>query len=347
MLLAAPSSGGSIYQFLHDHGVSDTTAHTVQALSVGPFRIGVVVFSAWLVTRLVPRAVSRLIRALQLRAPARLTSVRATERASTVATVLAGIFRTIVWVIAFLTILGVIGINLGPFVATATVIGAAVGFGAQSLVKDFLSGLLIVIEDQYGVGDTITTNDINGTVEGLNLRTTRVRAVDGTVWYIANGEIRKVGNSSEGFSQAIVDVVVPPGTDLDRVQALAAEEGAAFARDPEWEGKILEPPAVLGVQGVAADGVTIRIVAKSAVGNNAAIARALRGRIIERLRREEVAWVPSAGGAGAGDPAETAAAAAAPVEAAAATGGPGEASESAPATPLATPPPAEPPPERA
>jgi small conductance mechanosensitive channel len=273
--------------------------------------------------------------------------VRATERASTVATVLAGIFRTIVWVIAFLTILGVIGINLGPFVATATVIGAAVGFGAQSLVKDFLSGLLIVIEDQYGVGDTITTNDINGTVEGLNLRTTRVRAVDGTVWYIANGEIRKVGNSSEGFSQAIVDVVVPPGTDLDRVQALAAEEGAAFARDPEWEGKILEPPAVLGVQGVAADGVTIRIVAKSAVGNNAAIARALRGRIIERLRREEVAWVPSAGGAGAGDPAETAAAAAAPVEAAAATGGPGEASESAPATPLATPPPAEPPPERA
>jgi small-conductance mechanosensitive channel len=342
MLLAAPSAGGSIYQFLHDHGVSDTTAHTVQALSVGPFRIAVVVISAYLVTRLVPRGVSRLIRSLQLRAPARLSSVRANERASTVATVLAGIFRTIVWVIAFLTILGVIGINLGPFVATATVIGAAVGFGAQSLVKDFLSGLLIVIEDQYGVGDTITTSDINGTVEGLNLRTTRVRAGDGTVWYIANGEIRKVGNSSEGFSQAIVDVVVPPGTDLDRVQALAAAEGAAFARDPEWEGKILEPPSVLGVQGVAADGVTIRIVAKSAVGNNAAIARALRGRIIERLRREGVAWVPSAGGAGAGDPAQTAA----PVEAAAEAAAPVEAAAEA-ATPAEAPAaPPDPPPER-
>jgi small conductance mechanosensitive channel len=99
-----------------------------------------------------------------------------------------------------------------------------------------------------------------------------------------------VGNSSEGFSQAMVDIVVPPGTDLDRVQELAAEEAATFARDDEWRGKILEPPTVLGVQGVAADGVTIRMAVKSAVGNNAPVSRALRGRIIERLRREGVAW---------------------------------------------------------
>ena len=295
-LLAATSTpaGGTIYQFLHDHGLSDGTAHTVQALSVGPLRIAVVLVVAFFLTRLVPRTTSRLVRSLQLRAPARLTSVRATERAGTVGLVLGSIFRTIVWVIAFLTILGIIGINLGPFVATATVIGAAVGFGAQSLVKDFLSGLLIVIEDQYGVGDTITTNDLTGTVEGLNLRTTRVRVVDGTVWYIANGEIRKVGNSSEGFSQAVVDVVVPPGTDLSRVVALAREEAAAFGADEEWQGKILESPNVLGVQGVAADGVTIRVVAKTAVGDNAPVARALRGRITERLRREGVAWVSGA-----------------------------------------------------
>jgi moderate conductance mechanosensitive channel len=288
---STPSAGGTIFQFLHDHGVSDSTAHTVQALSVGPFRIAVVVVTASFLTRLVPRATRRLVRSLQLRAPARLTSVRASERAGTVVTVLGSIFRTVVWAIAFLTILGLLGINLGPFVATATVIGAAVGFGAQSLVKDFLSGLLIVLEDQYGVGDTITTNDINGTVEGLNLRTTRVRTVEGTVWYIANGEIRKVGNSSEGFSQALVDIVVPPGTDLDRVQELAAEEAAAFAREEEWRGKILEPPTVLGVQGVAADGITIRVVVKTTVGHNAPVGRALRGDITERLRREGVAWV--------------------------------------------------------
>ena len=287
-------AGGTVYQFLVDHGVAPSTAHTVQALSVGPLRVAIVLVIGYLLTRLVPSATSRLVRSLQLRAPARLTSVRAGERAGTVGAVLGSIFRTVVWVVAFLTILGIIGINLGPFVATATVIGAAVGFGAQSLVKDFLSGLLILIEDQYGVGDTISTNDISGTVEGLNLRTTRVRAVDGTVWYVANGEIRKVGNSSEGFSQAVVDIVVPPGTDLHRVQELAAAEASAFAASEEWKSKILEPPAVLGVQGVAADGVTIRVVAKTAPGDNYPVARELRGRIVERLRREEVAWVSSA-----------------------------------------------------
>jgi small conductance mechanosensitive channel len=306
MLFAAPSApsagattaapgGGAVYQFLVDHGVAASTAHTAQALSIGPLRIAVVLVTAFFVTRLVPRGTRRLVRSLQLRAPARLTSERARDRASTVGTVLGSIFRTVVWVIAFLTILGILGINLGPFVATATVIGAAVGFGAQSLVKDFLSGMLIVIEDQYGVGDTITTNDISGTVEGLNLRTTRVRTADGTVWYVANGEIRKVGNSSEGSSQAIVDVVVPPGTDLERVQELAGEEAAAFAADDEWREKIVEPPSVLWVQGVAVYGITIRIVAKTSVGDNAPVARALRGRIIERLRREGVAWVGGVG----------------------------------------------------
>jgi small conductance mechanosensitive channel len=288
---ATTSGGGTIYQFLHDHGASDATANTAQALSIGPLRIAIVVVTAFVVTRFVPRGTRRFVRSLQLRGPARLTSARATERASTVGAVLGSIFRTVVWVIAFLTVLGIVGINLGPFVATATVIGAAVGFGAQSLVKDFLSGVLIVVEDQYGVGDTISTNDITGTVESLNLRTTRVRTVEGTVWYIANGEIRKVGNSSEGFSQAVVDVVVPPGTDLDRVQELAGEEAARFGADAEWEGKILEAPRVLGVQGVAADGITIRTVAKTTVGNNFPVARALRGAITERLRREGVAWV--------------------------------------------------------
>jgi small conductance mechanosensitive channel len=303
MLFAASAtpSGGTVYNFLTDHGVSSSTAHTAQALSIGPLRIALVILTAFVIARLVPRGTRRLVRSLQLHAPARLTSARASERAGTVGTVLGSIFRTIVWTIAFLTILGILGINLGPFVATATVIGAAVGFGAQSLVKDFLSGLLIVIEDQYGVGDTITTNDLTGTVEGLNLRTTRVRTVDGTVWYIANGEIRKVGNGSEGFTQAIVDIVVPPGTDLSRAEELAAEEAAAFADNEAWKGKLLEPPSVLGIQGVAADGITIRVVAKSAVGNNAPIARALRAAIIERLRREGVAWDTTATTSGDGN----------------------------------------------
>ena len=285
------SSGGTVYQFLRDLGTSEGTAHTLQALSVGPVRIAVVVVTAYVLTRLVPRGTRRLVRSLQLRAPSRLLSDRASDRAITVAAVLGSIFRAVVWVVAFLTILGIIGINLGPFVATATVIGAAVGFGAQSLVKDFLSGLLIVLEDQYGVGDTITNQDITGTVESLNLRTTQIRSQDGTVWYIANGDIRKVGNSSDGYGQAVVDIVVPPGTDLDRALALAGEEALAFAGAEEWLDKLLGAPSVLGVQAVAADGITIRLVAKTTVGEKFAVARALRAQITERFRREGLAWV--------------------------------------------------------
>ncbi|HSS10672.1 MAG TPA: mechanosensitive ion channel family protein [Acidimicrobiales bacterium] len=230
-----------------------------------------------------------MARSLQLRAPHRLTSLRADSRAATIAQALASLFRAIVWVVAFLTILGIFGINLTPFVATATVIGAAVGFGAQSLVRDFLSGILILAEDQYGVGDSITVGDTTGVVEGVNLRTTRIRSLDGMVWYIPNGEIRKVGNGSEGYAQAVVDVVVPPGTDLTRANQFAADEALAMAAEPQWDG-ILDPPVLFGVQSVAADAVTIRLVAKTRSGDRDVVASALRARILERLRQEGVAW---------------------------------------------------------
>lgn len=292
-LAASPApggSGGSIHELLLKLGASESAAHTAQLLTVGPMRIFLVLAVAAVINRLVPRASRRLVRSLQLHAPLRLTSSRAESRATTVGAVLASVFRATVWLIAFLTILANFGINLGPFVATATVIGAAVGFGAQSLVKDFLSGILILLEDQYGVGDSIVVNDVTGTVEGLNLRTTRVRSVDGVVWYIANGEVRKVGNSSEGYNQAVVDIVVPAGTDLARAQALAFDEAAALASEPDWRDIVLEPPQVLGVQAVAADGITIRVLARTTAGEHVRLARALRGRITERLRQEGVAW---------------------------------------------------------
>jgi small-conductance mechanosensitive channel len=203
---------------------------------------------------------------------------------------LASVFRAIVWSIAFLTILGVVRINLAPFVATATVVGAAVGFGAQSLVKDFLSGLLIVIEDQYGVGDSVTLGDTSGTVEGVSLRTTRIRAFDGVVWYVPNGEIRKVGNSSEGYNQAVVDIDVPAGTDLTRVAEIATAEASAMVSEPEWQEVILEPPVYWGVQEQTHESVTVRIVARTKAGEHLRTARAMRSRLVERLRREGVAW---------------------------------------------------------
>jgi moderate conductance mechanosensitive channel len=289
-LLDAGPTGGSIHELFRRFGASESVAHSAQVLLVGPLRVVMVLAIAFVITRLVPRLSRRLVRSLQLRAPHRLTSLRADSRAATIAKALASVFRAIVWVVASLTILGIFGINLTPFVATATVIGAAVGFGAQSLVRDFLSGILILAEDQYGVGDSITVGDTTGVVEGVSLRTTRIRSLDGMVWYIPNGEIRKVGNGSEGYVQAVVDVVVPPGTDLTRANQFAADEALAMAAEPQWDGMILDPPVLFGVQSVAPDAVTIRVVAKTRPGDRDLVARALRARILERLRQEGVAW---------------------------------------------------------
>ena len=297
-LLDAGSTGGAIHELAHLLGASSSQADSAQSLLVGPLRIFVIVVVAFLVTRLGPRFCRRLVRSLQMRTPLRRATERADNRASTIAGVLASVFRAIVWVTAFLTILGVLGINLAPFVATATVVGAAVGFGAQSLVKDFLSGLLIVVEDQYGVGDSINLGDTSGTVEGFSLRTTRIRALDGVVWFIPNGEIRKVGNSSEGYNQAIVDVNVPPGTDLTRAGEAAEAEAKAMAAEPEWRDVIREPPVLWGVQQQTNEAVTIRVVARTGPGQHDRTARALRARIVERLRRDGIAWATAAASPG-------------------------------------------------
>ena len=283
-------SPGSIHRIFTFFGASDSFASDAQSLLVGPLRIFTIVVVSFAITRLVPRLTGRLVRSLQLRTPLRLSSARADGRATTIAGVLASGFRTIVWLIAFLTILGVLGINLAPFVATATVIGAAVGFGAQSLVRDFLSGILILAEDQYGVGDSITVGDLTGTVESLNLRTTRMRSLDGMVWYIPNGEIRKVGNNSEGFSQAVVDIVLPHTTNLTRALELAEAEADAMSAEIDWRDVILDSPVSMGVQTMDADSVTIRVACKTSAGENLRTARALRTRISERLRTEGVAW---------------------------------------------------------
>ncbi|MGH9061662.1 MAG: mechanosensitive ion channel family protein [Acidimicrobiales bacterium] len=176
--------------------------------------------------------------------------------------------------------------------ATATVIGAAVGFGAQTLVKDFLSGVLILAEDQYGVGDTVTvaSSSTTGTVESVNLRTTRVRAVDGMVWYVPNGDIRAVGNHSETDSLAIVDVVVPPGTDLEAAGAAAEDEAQKVADEDRWRDVVLTAPTLSGAQADDHEGITLRLVASTRPGRHAPVIREMRLRILERLRRDELAW---------------------------------------------------------
>jgi small conductance mechanosensitive channel len=290
---------GIIYELLRSLGVSPNQAHTVQVYLSGPLKILLILALAFLLSRIVTGLSRRLVRSLRLVSPLVRTTTRGEDRARTLTGVFASVFRLVIWVVAVLAILGVLDINLVPFVATATVIGAAIGFGAQTLVKDFLSGVLILAEDQYGVGDSIVVGSgadaTSGTVEGVNLRTTRLRGLDGVVWYVPNGDIRTVGNNTENDSQALVDVVVPHGTDLVRAGAAAEAAAEELAQDPAWQNVFVGLPVFAGVQSTDQNGVVLRIMAWTRPGQHFRAARELRLRILERLRHDGLAWADGPG----------------------------------------------------
>ena len=263
--------------------------------------VGLIVLVAALASRFGVRAAQRSVYSVVTRAPLRETAAGRTDaRAATLAGVTASVVRVAVWTVAFLLLLDEVGFNLGPLLAGASVVGVALGFGAQTLVRDVLSGFFILVEDQYGVGDTITVLDVTGTVEDVNLRVTRVRAGDGTVWYVPNGEIRKVGNSAKEWSKAIVDVRLPDDLDLARALAAVSAEVEAFADDPAWSDGLLEKPEMLGVEDNAGEFVTVRVSAKTRPGERARFARALRTRIGTRLQREATSPEPGSGSRSAG-----------------------------------------------
>ena len=286
--MTAVPEHGYLYDLLRKLGLSDFGARTVQFIVVRPLKILLILAAAVVVGRIAARAVRRLLRGAQKRAPIRASSPRAQQRADTISDVLAGLLKASILVIASFMALSELGVNLAPLIAGAGIAGIAVGFGAQSLVKDFISGMFILVEDQYGVGDQVDLNGASGTVEDVSLRVTRVRALDGTVWFVPNGEIRKVGNASMEWSRALIDVVVSYDTDVANAMDAIADEARRVAEDPEWSGVVLEPPEVWGVHAVAADGVTIRLVVKTAPKRHAALGRVLRGRILNRLRADGV-----------------------------------------------------------
>jgi small conductance mechanosensitive channel len=279
---------GYVYDLLRKLGLSDFQASTGEFLLVKPVKIALILLVALLVGRLATRFARRAVTSLHRRSPLLLTSPRAEQRAATVGDVLASIFRGLIWAVAFLIVLDQVGVDLAPLLAGAGIAGIAVGFGAQSLVKDFLAGLFVLLEDQYGVGDTVTLGDTTGTVEDVTLRITRVRSVDGTVWYVPNGEVRKVGNASMEWSRAIVDVLVPYEADLEKVASAAKAAAADLAADPDWADDVLEEPEYWGVHATTADGRTVRLVVTAAPRRQAAVGRELRGRVTERFRTEGI-----------------------------------------------------------
>lgn len=204
---------------------------------------------------------------------------RSTQRAQALGTVLRSITSMIVYGMALIIVLGEFGISLGPLVAGAGIVGVAVGFGAQSLVKDFLSGIFMLVEDQYGVGDVIDVGEATGVVEEVNLRTTQLRDVDGTVWHIPNGEIRRIGNKSQQWARTVLDIEVAYDTDLARAsEVIKAAADSLFEAQLE-NATVLEEPEIWGVQELGASGIAIRVALKTEPGEQFATARELRRRI--------------------------------------------------------------------
>ena len=229
---------------------------------------------------------SRAARILALATGA--TQERHEQRTATVGSLLRNLTSIIIGVIAILSVMAVLGIPLAPLLASAGVGGIALAFGAQSLVKDFLSGIFMIMEDQYGVGDLVDTGEVKGTVEEVGLRVTRLRDGTGTVWYVRNGEILRVGNQSQGWSTAIVDVPVAYDEDPGKVIGILDEVAAELEQDPSYADVLLEKPTVAGVNAVTATAMTIRVMAKTAPNQHWGIQRTLLERSLYALGKAGV-----------------------------------------------------------
>ena len=208
-----------------------------------------------------------------------LAGERHVQRTKTMGAVLRSVITIIVATITLLTVLAIVGIPLGPMLASAGIGGVALGFGAQSLVKDFLSGVFMIIEDQYGVGDVIDTGEVVGTVEDVSLRVTQLRDGNGVTWYVRNGEIVRIGNKSQGWSVAIVDIPIAYDEDVERAQSLIREVAAQLADDADWQPSLLEPPQVVGVESIGGGAITIRVTAKCVAQQHFGVQRELRERV--------------------------------------------------------------------
>lgn len=210
---------------------------------------------------------------------------RRRQRAKTIGSVLKSITTVVVYSIAVVLILGELGINLAPILASAGIVGVAVGFGAQNLVRDFLSGIFMMLEDQYGVGDVVDVGEAVGTVEAVGLRITTLRDLNGTVWYVRNGEVLRVGNFSQGFAVGVVDIPVAYDADLDRATTLLRDVLSSSAVREDLAPDILEAPTVLGVESVTPEAVLLRLTVKVRPGKQWAIQRALRADAMAAFER--------------------------------------------------------------
>jgi small conductance mechanosensitive channel len=289
-----------VCKWIYDWTGETWLAESSYVLLLKPLKIILILLVAMLARFLLHRTINRLVRTtangsvptilrpLRERIPtapvdpAEFVPERRRQRAEAVGSVLRSAVTVVVFSIATLLVLGELGFNLAPLLASAGIVGVALGFGAQTLVKDLIAGLFMLLEDQYGVGDTVDVGEAVGTVEAVGLRITTMRDGAGVLWYIRNGEIIRVGNKSQGWAMAIVDM--PIGySGVEEATAVLRRAAASLAEDPEYAADFIEPPEVLGVEQVTVDGAVVRTTAKTTADAQLRVVRELRRRLAEAL----------------------------------------------------------------
>ncbi|WP_344255402.1 mechanosensitive ion channel family protein [Terrabacter carboxydivorans] len=268
-----------------------------------PLLIITVVFVGFVARFLLHRLINRVVTTATSKRAERLASipgagralqavgvanVRHVQRTQTMGALLKSITTFVVGGITVLTVLSLVGIPLGPMLASASVGGVALAFGAQSLVKDFLSGVFMIVEDQYGVGDVIDTGEVVGTVENVSLRVTQLRDAGGMTWYVRNGEIVRIGNKTQGWSTAIVDLAIAYDQDVEKAIGVIRDVVSVMDDDEAFKDILLEEPKVVGVESIANGAITIRVIAKTIANEQFGIQREIRERVKLAFDREGV-----------------------------------------------------------
>jgi moderate conductance mechanosensitive channel len=216
-------------------------------------------------------------------------STRRVQRAKTLGTLLKSISSGVIVAVIVTMMLSAVGLNIGPIIASAGIAGVALGFGSQTLVKDFLSGIFLIFEDQYGVGDVVDMGEgLSGTIEAVSLRVTRMRDTNGTVWYVRNGELYRVGNMSQNWARTVLDVQVSAREDLPRVRGVLTDVIHDLWQDDDFDGIIIEEPEIWGIEAMTPDAITLRVALKTAPMEQWRVARVLRARIKARFDHEGI-----------------------------------------------------------
>jgi moderate conductance mechanosensitive channel len=277
--------------------------HLGEVLLTRSLKVAAVLVVAFALNRLARWMVRRLVRSLQqqqvqqrlasiraktpraLRSTQPLPSLRRSQRADAIGALVRNLSSVVIWLVASASILQILGLQLGPLVAGAGFVGLAIAISAQQMVTDFLAGIAMLLEDEYGVGDVIDVGPATGEVERVGLRTTQLRAVDGTVWHVRNGEIDRVGNLSRDWRRVLLDVEVARGADLPLATRTVDHAAQELSQDERWRPWLLEEPEVWGVEGLGPASATIRLGLKTRPSKRDEVARELRARVDEAIEQ--------------------------------------------------------------